>query len=253
MTNHDLSSDELKALQARIDLSSDTLSQIDHAIRASYFGFKSMLRDTPTDHFLFIYGDNSCFKKLLLKGVLKKQNAITCTTLELLTPLVDSLDADTKKLVHGVNHFKSTMESWYPISWYDWLKPGCLNKILIANEHDLYKSLIQRFLITNARPGVLKLQLAIRQFELQYGRLPERLELLVPDFIESVPLDPMDGLPLRWNAKTQRLYSVGWNLIDDRGVFSKPWSDQLYSGDLGMEYLWKPEEPAPPKPARRGR
>lgn len=42
--------------------------------------------------------------------------------------------------------------------------------------------------------------LAIERFRAQHGALPNGLDDLVPDYLESVPLDPFDGQPLRFNV-----------------------------------------------------
>ncbi len=44
--------------------------------------------------------------------------------------------------------------------------------------------------------------LKIELFRQKYGRLPETLNDLVPEFMESVPLDPMDGKTLRYQKGT---------------------------------------------------
>ncbi len=51
-------------------------------------------------------------------------------------------------------------------------------------------------------------------------RLPDSLAELVPKFLDRVPVDPIDGQPLRYR-KTARgycIYSIGTNLQDDGGL-----------------------------------
>ncbi len=52
-------------------------------------------------------------------------------------------------------------------------------------------------------------------------RLPSTLAELVPRFLSSVPLDPFDGEPLRYNPEKQLLWSISKDLVDDHGGFSK--------------------------------
>ncbi len=59
--------------------------------------------------------------------------------------------------------------------------------------------------------------LALRAFYLAENRLPERLEVLVPDYLPAVPLDPFDGRPLRYSPRKRILYSVGSDLVDVSG------------------------------------
>lgn len=61
---------------------------------------------------------------------------------------------------------------------------------------------------------------AIQRFALALGRLPTTLEELVPDDLREIPLDPMDGRPLRYRLDEDGylLWSVGWNETDEGGV-----------------------------------
>jgi hypothetical protein len=64
--------------------------------------------------------------------------------------------------------------------------------------------------------------LAIRLFELDHGHRPQTLNELVPEYLPSVPADPMSSngviqyLP---NAEHPRLYSIGPDGIDDGGEY----------------------------------
>ena len=62
--------------------------------------------------------------------------------------------------------------------------------------------------------------IAVERYENSYGKPPDRLEDLVPAFLDAVPLDPYDGKPLRYRAEENGylLYSVGENRQDDGGV-----------------------------------
>ena len=52
--------------------------------------------------------------------------------------------------------------------------------------------------------------LAIERYRLATGRLPERLEELVPQYIKEVPIDPFDGQPIRYRRADPGylLYSI---------------------------------------------
>jgi hypothetical protein len=61
---------------------------------------------------------------------------------------------------------------------------------------------------------------ALERYRLASGHFPERLDELVPRYLERIPNDVMDGKPLRYRVGTDggyRLYSVGWNQKDDEG------------------------------------
>jgi hypothetical protein len=61
--------------------------------------------------------------------------------------------------------------------------------------------------------------LAIEEFRTSEGRLPNTLEELVPAHLNSVPIDPLDGQPLRYLRRDQGyvLYSIGSDQQDDGG------------------------------------
>lgn len=83
----------------------------------------------------------------------------------------------------------------------------------------------------------LRVALGVRIFELENGRLPVGLEELVPSVLAEVPEDPVDGLPLRWNASTGRIYSVGKDGVDDGGDF-KVRGRHIDNRDWGVVYPW---------------
>jgi len=60
----------------------------------------------------------------------------------------------------------------------------------------------------------LRLVVACRLHEIRHGRLPEKLEDLVPEFLSEVPRDPFDGRPFRYSPETAVVYSVGEDLTD---------------------------------------
>jgi hypothetical protein len=62
--------------------------------------------------------------------------------------------------------------------------------------------------------------LALKRYQLQHGNWPEKLAALSPEFLPTVPLDPVDGRPLRYRRNddgTFVLYSIGENGVDDGG------------------------------------
>lgn len=61
--------------------------------------------------------------------------------------------------------------------------------------------------------------IAIERFQLLRGKLPEKLNELVPQFLPAVPIDPFNGKPLRFRhlAKGYVIYSIGTDGRDDGG------------------------------------
>jgi hypothetical protein len=61
--------------------------------------------------------------------------------------------------------------------------------------------------------------LAVERFRLAHGKLPEKLDELVPQFLSAVPADPFDGQPLRYHhlEKGYVIYSIGSDGEDNGG------------------------------------
>jgi len=76
--------------------------------------------------------------------------------------------------------------------------------------------------------------MAIEQYRRKRGEIPGSLQELVPEFLDSVPIDPMDGQPLRYviNDDGYVLYSVGRNRVDDGGVMGDKRLDEVFAVKL---------------------
>lgn len=89
----------------------------------------------------------------------------------------------------------------YPISMasFSWIQGGALSVNTAIAGRD------------SARAAV-----AIERFRLRHGELPTSLDVLVPEFLPEVPLDPFDGKPLRYrfDASEYKVHSVGAHGID---------------------------------------
>jgi hypothetical protein len=66
--------------------------------------------------------------------------------------------------------------------------------------------------------------LAVERHRLTTGKVPGRLDQLVPTFMPSVPLDPFDGQALRFRdlGRGYVVYSVGQDLTDNQGEERRP-------------------------------
>jgi hypothetical protein len=61
---------------------------------------------------------------------------------------------------------------------------------------------------------------ALERFRRKNGAYPEKLDALTPDFLTSVPLDPIDGLPMRYRRADDggfKIWSIGADRIDEGG------------------------------------
>lgn len=61
---------------------------------------------------------------------------------------------------------------------------------------------------------------ALERYRLSKGQLPDALDTLMPQFLEKIPTDVIDGQPLRYRKNSDGsyvVYSLGWNQTDDGG------------------------------------
>jgi len=93
---------------------------------------------------------------------------------------------------------------WYQIT--AWLAP-VVDRVAETDAHDTG-------LIRAARAG-----LAVERYRLATGELPPRLDDLVPEYLEAVPTDPVDGKQLRYKELDRGyvVYSIGPAGTDDGG------------------------------------
>lgn len=81
---------------------------------------------------------------------------------------------------------------------------------------------------------------ALERFRLSNSNYPDRLEELVPRFIERLPTDVMGGELLKYRRSTEGgyvLYSVGWDEKDDGGVH-RPSKGALLADEEG-DWVWQ--------------
>jgi hypothetical protein len=96
--------------------------------------------------------------------------------------------------------------------------------------------------------------IALKRYHLREGKMPRALAVLVPDYLNAVPRDLVDGQPLRYRLNadgTFVLYSVGEDARDDGGdsrpsVASPPqqWRDWW----SGRDWVWPQAVAASPRP-----
>jgi hypothetical protein len=82
--------------------------------------------------------------------------------------------------------------------------------------------------------------IALERFHLSHGRYPDQLAKLTPGILASVPLDPMDGKPLRYQLNpdgTFLLYSIGEDGVNNGGD-PTPAGKGANSWQSGRDWVW---------------
>jgi hypothetical protein len=88
--------------------------------------------------------------------------------------------------------------------------------------------------------------IGLKRYALRHGGPPASLDNLVPEFLASVPIDYMDGRPLRFRQQPDRgfvLYSVGEDGRDDGGDAG------LAPGKTNLRNIWDRKDAVWPAPA----
>jgi hypothetical protein len=81
-------------------------------------------------------------------------------------------------------------------------------------------AIFNRVMVAETSRQVTIAAIALKRYQLKHGNYPPDLNSLVPEFVPTVPLDPVDGQPLRYRLNADGsflLYSVGENGRDDHG------------------------------------
>jgi hypothetical protein len=87
--------------------------------------------------------------------------------------------------------------------------------------------------------------LAVERFSREHGAIPEDLSVLVPAYLDVVPVDPYSrrSLVFRTTSSDYEIYSVGPNHQDDRGemtVLGGDWNEREVRGDVGLKVRIRP-------------
>jgi hypothetical protein len=82
--------------------------------------------------------------------------------------------------------------------------------------------------------------IALKRYQLRHGTLPPALEAIAPEFLPSVPFDPMSGKALCYRLKSDGgflLYSVGEDGKDDGGD-ARPAGGTVFGLWEGRDAVW---------------
>jgi len=83
--------------------------------------------------------------------------------------------------------------------------------------------------------------LAAERYRLKHGSWPPSIAALAPTLITSVPVDPMDGMPLRYRRLPDGvvIYSIGSDRVDNGGNIERAMWGRRLGVDIGLR-LWDP-------------
>jgi hypothetical protein len=119
---------------------------------------------------------------------------------------------------------------------YQWLPVKPPNAEGLAAYYMLMPALFGAFeqqVRSSTETGVTQLLAALRAYQLETGRLPDRLEELMPRYLVALPLDGFDGKPLRYSPAKRLVYSVGRDMQDRGGMTEeemRAWAEEHEPG-----------------------
>ncbi len=103
----------------------------------------------------------------------------------------------------GCPHCDGLLEDW-------WRRPYNLyGQVLVSMVAPSFSSISQTRLNSFSRTSLTRTFLALRLWHLERGALPERLDELVPEYLPAVPVDYVDGAPIRYSRELGVVWSAG--------------------------------------------
>ncbi len=135
-------------------------------------------------------------------------------TMTLLAELQSDLAAQASRYCHELNLSKSTGVG--EINILDYVKPnGFVGEFI--GDGDRYLRYFEERCLSFAHRQSVRLTVALQRYRARTGGYPDTLDMLVPEDLQAVPVDPFDGKPLKYLASSRWIYSSGTNFIDNQG------------------------------------
>jgi len=148
-----------------------------------------------------------------------------------------SLHKSYLKALPQVARFREALQNRKP---YDTLRFAASAQLLST-----LPRLVEKAMRAEADRSLTICALALKRYAVQTGKYPAKLDELVPNFLAAIPIDYLDGKPLKYRVNSDgsfTLYSVGEDGKDDGGDISP-------SGEKATRNLWKRRDYVWPPPA----
>ena len=126
-------------------------------------------------------------------------------------------------------------------------------RILLKMVTPVFESILSRAAQTQTACEQAEVACALERYFLNRHSYPQNLETLVPEFLDRVPTDLIDGAPLRYRLTDDGrylLYGMGWNERDDSGIVgwsrSAPTPDSIKTDRNKGDWVWQYQPVSPP-------
>lgn len=113
---------------------------------------------------------------------------------------------------------------------------GKISKMISEQSLPAFDAGCRRYFYTHTRTQETRVACALERFRHAKGEFPERLEALVPEFLNAVPEDVFDRKPLRYRRNDDGgydLWSIGPDRKDDGGKI-----DPATLSDQQADWIW---------------
>ena len=113
---------------------------------------------------------------------------------------------------------------------------GKISKMVSEQSFPAFEAGCRRYFYTHTRTQEARVACALERFRHAKGDFPERLEALVPEFMDAVPEDLFDRKPLRYRRNEDGgydLWSIGPDHKDDGGKI-----DPANISDQQTDWIW---------------
>lgn len=98
-----------------------------------------------------------------------------------------------------------------------YFKQNGIGEVLFNAGATIFDGVVNSKCIQAVELNATELLFALRAYETEKGSLPTSLDQIVPAYIHSIPIDPHDGVPLKYSALNKIIYSIGKDKKDDGG------------------------------------
>lgn len=151
---------------------------------------------------------------------------------------------------HGIDGLREWMsERYYPTS-HSKLTLLTFGTFSAGLSWNLYTE-IRPVFWSEAHLRQARIACALERYLLKHGIYPADLQTLVPEFLVGLPLDPIDGRPMRYRIINSRyqVWSVGYDSEDDRGRVVREWAHSsppsMRTSDPDGDWVWSYEPLVP--------
>lgn len=180
-----------------------------------------------------------------LKVLFIKPNSTQAMAMHYKKPAIDALGVSWREGWKVTQRMKRESRAFEEDWFRFWISPNAYGHYVMQFAAPAYEGICEQNLINVCVTRQIVIMLALRRHELEQGRLPEKLEELIPRYLAAVPVDPFTDSAMVWNPVKKVIYSVGGDGKDDAGWIDlrgkTNWPTFNTQPDVSMIYWWSEE------------